>query len=86
MGAAYVFNGCFLCSLSEAERVEFKFYDLMEDIFRNNFSSKASGTSDQEPNNGIKQGINSRPFKCKCKTLFNINHNPFHEFQDIVLV
>ncbi|XP_057180403.1 uncharacterized protein zgc:113263 isoform X3 [Triplophysa rosa] len=37
--------------LSEAERVELKFYDLMEDIFRKNFSSDASGASDQEPNN-----------------------------------
>ncbi|XP_016299702.1 uncharacterized protein LOC107656382 isoform X1 [Sinocyclocheilus anshuiensis] len=39
-------------SSPEAERVEFKFYDLMEDIFRRNASSKVSG--DNEPNNSIK--------------------------------
>uniref|UniRef100_A0A8C2A6N9 Zgc:113263 n=1 Tax=Cyprinus carpio TaxID=7962 RepID=A0A8C2A6N9_CYPCA len=39
-------------SSPEAERVEFKFYDLMEDIFRRNASSKVSG--DNETNNGIK--------------------------------
>lgn len=55
-GSCYVFNVCFLCSLSEAERVEFKFYDLMEVIFRKNFSSEASGASDQEPNSSIKPG------------------------------
>ncbi|XP_052438951.1 uncharacterized protein LOC127977833 isoform X1 [Carassius gibelio] len=41
-------------SSPEAERVEFKFYDLMEDIFRRNASSKVSG--DNETNNGIKSG------------------------------
>ncbi|ROL52614.1 Zinc finger and SCAN domain-containing protein 20 [Anabarilius grahami] len=39
-------------SSPEAERIEFKFYDLMEDIFQKNASSRVSG--DNEPNNGIK--------------------------------
>ncbi|KTG33862.1 hypothetical protein cypCar_00022524 [Cyprinus carpio] len=42
-------------SSPEAERVEFKFYDLMEDIFRRNASSKVSG--DNETNNGIKSAV-----------------------------
>ncbi|XP_016303058.1 uncharacterized protein LOC107658878 isoform X1 [Sinocyclocheilus anshuiensis] len=39
-------------SSPEAERVEFKFYDLMEDIFQRNASSKGSG--ENESNKGIK--------------------------------
>lgn len=45
-------------SSPEAERVEFKFYDLMEDIFRKNASSKVSG--DNEPNNDMKSDTCSR--------------------------
>ncbi|KTF80947.1 hypothetical protein cypCar_00019669, partial [Cyprinus carpio] len=45
--------GLFLSSFSpEAECVEFKFYDMMEDIFQRNASSKGSG--DNESNKGIK--------------------------------
>ncbi|XP_042578585.1 uncharacterized protein LOC109063774 isoform X1 [Cyprinus carpio] len=39
-------------SSPEAECVEFKFYDMMEDIFQRNASSKGSG--DNESNKGIK--------------------------------
>ncbi|XP_005164569.2 uncharacterized protein isoform X1 [Danio rerio] len=35
-------------SSPEAERVEFKFYDLMEDIFQRNASSKASGENEDD--------------------------------------
>uniref|UniRef100_A0A8C2GEF2 Zgc:113263 n=1 Tax=Cyprinus carpio TaxID=7962 RepID=A0A8C2GEF2_CYPCA len=53
LSTKYNFSLCFfLCSSPEAERVEFKFYDMMEDIFQRNASSKGSG--DNESNKGIK--------------------------------
>ncbi|XP_073714703.1 LOW QUALITY PROTEIN: uncharacterized protein [Misgurnus anguillicaudatus] len=40
--------------LPEAEHVEFKFYDLMEDIFQKNSSLKVSGASNDESDHGPK--------------------------------
>uniref|UniRef100_A0A672NYE0 Uncharacterized LOC107581120 n=1 Tax=Sinocyclocheilus grahami TaxID=75366 RepID=A0A672NYE0_SINGR len=68
-------------SSPEAERVEFKFYDLMEDIFRRNASSKVSG--DNEPNNSIKSGtfikhlVNVDEFVCSWKHLEKFIMNIF---------